>query len=421
MPDGVLALGHGDSRAHRHSATGKERHVPQIQTARAQTFAARDCPLATAAVLAGTGLTATSAQAATTPGWSIAEVYGSAAGYPDLQAVAASGQSDAWVSGSSFGDLVIYQWNGTTWTASGSIPSEFESPQTVGDVNDSVIGASSANNMWTFPDISTSTGITYDALQWDNGTWNTFTLNGTEGILGTAVFGPADAWAFGQAPTTNQGLGYGAPYAIRYNGHAWRHVSMPGTAALGVSPLAPDDIWAFGPTAATAGLTNQDMVAMHWNGRSWSTLQIPLYQIGGDQAIVQRGVALGRDDVWVSEGLPVNLGSGQIEGPGIVLAHWNGHTWKEVINDTAYSWQGGPTSDGHGGLWLQGVPAEAGADVFLHYHAGTLTAVAEPALTGYTTGVSGMALVPGTRSIWATAGVTPTGGATEGAILAYTP
>jgi hypothetical protein len=374
-------------------------------------------PLAVAALTLAAALTP--AQASPAAGWRIAEVYGPSAGYPNLQSVAASGRDDAWVSGESFGALVIYHWNGTSWKRL-TVPARFASA-TAG-VNDTVIGAASRNNMWTFPTVTTSTGaVVQYALHRYDGAWQAFKL-GSATVLATAVFGPDNAWSFGEEPMANPpGLGFGPPYTIRYNGHAWRRVSMPGT-ALSVSALSADDMWAFGPTAKTAGETIQDMVAMHWNGNSWSTLTVPRYLLAGKRAYLQQAIAAGPSSLWVVEGLPANPGTGQPPAAGLVLAHWNGHRWSLVKRDRSYTGQGGLASDGHGGVWFQAVPATSGADVFLHWSGGRLAVAPEPSMTGLTTSVSGVALVPGTTSLWAAAELSPgAAGFDDGGILQYTP
>ena len=374
-------------------------------------------PVTVAALTMGSGLTA--AQASSAPGWRIVKVYGASAGNPLLQGVAASGPSDAWVSGTAFQGLVIDHWNGTGWKRL-AVPGTF-TIQGSGGVNDDVIGAASARDMWTFPAVSNATTTVNYALHWNDGKWQSFKLRGPFAILNTAVFSSSNAWAFGVAPMKNPpGLGYGPPYTLRYNGLAWKRVSMPGT-ALGVSPLSANDIWAFGPTAKTAGRTIQDMVAMHWNGRSWTTLAVPRYRMSGRQAILQQLIALGRSNLWAVEGLPVNPGSGQPPAPGLILVHWNGHRWSSVIKDALDNGAGGLVADGHGGVWLQAVAARSGVPVFLHYSGGRLSRVREPSRAGFTaSGISDAVLIPGTMSLWAVGAIASATGRTgEAAILKY--
>src|SRR5262245_45515947 len=301
-------------------------------------------PVAVAALTLGSGLTA--AQASSPPGWRLIKVYGASAGSPFLEGLSATRTTDAWVSGTTNAPgaqaLFIDRWNGINWTRLAA-PRAFTVPPSELET-DGVIGSSSRADMWTFPDIiKGSTSVQY-ALHWNGATWKSFRLLGTlpfVGIGSTAVFGPTDAWAFGQAPVRHPSGGFGAPYAVRFDGRPWRRVPMPGTAALGLSALSPSNIWAFGPTARTAGLLNQVMIGMHWNGRSWRTLAVPRYKVSGKLAVVQSMIALGRFNVWAAESLPANRCGCQPMPLGIVLAHWNGRSWREVVRDASDALQGG--------------------------------------------------------------------------------
>jgi len=368
-------------------------------------------PLAVASLVLGLGPAV--AQAAAKPGWSVAEVYGTSAGNPDLQAVAASGPGAAWVAGSAFGPLVIYHWNGKSWNNL-AVPSGFGASSS--GANDFVIGASSKNDMWTFPTAGTSVSRQY-ALERHDGTWKVFDFGKTVAVWATAVFSPTNVWAFGQKPASTAS-GYGTPWVRRYNGHAWTSATMPGD-ALAVSPLSASDMWAWGPTTKSLNQSLAVFDAMHWNGRSWSTLAVPRYVVSGQRAILQQLIATGPSSLWAVEGPTVNRGTGRPVASGLVLAHWNGHKWQLVARNRSLYGQGALVGDGHGGVWLQAVTGTTGPDEFLHYSGGRLTAVAEPvASAGPTTGVSATALVPGTTSLWASASI-DAAGIGEGAILRY--
>jgi hypothetical protein len=379
-------------------------------------------PVAVAALTLGSGLTA--AQAAAAPAWRLVKVYGASAGSPFLEGLSAARATDAWVSGTAIQvttqALFIDRWNGTSWTRLAA-PRAFTVPAP-GIESDGVIGSSSRADMWTFPNIvNGSTSVQY-ALHWNGAAWKSFRLLGTipfAGILSTAVFGPTNAWAFGQAPVKHPSGGFGAPYAVRFNGRAWRRVPMPGTAALGLSALSASNIWAFGPTARTAGLLNQVMIGMHWNGRSWTTLTVPRYKVSGKLAVVQSMIALGRSSVWVAESLPANRCGCQPMPLGIILAHWNGRSWREVVRDGSDAFQGGLVADGSGGLWLQSFSARSPMiEELLHYSGGRLSRVREPSVAGFATFNFQMALIPGTTSLWAVAGLGPnSSGPPEGAIF----
>jgi hypothetical protein len=129
-----------------------------------------------------------------------------------------------------------------------------------------------------------------------------FTLSRQNQVFTTAVISPSDVWAFGTKPGSGSGLGYGPPWAIRYNGHSWQSVSMPGV-ATSVSTVSASDIWALGPSAATAGNDGAEQVplAMHWNGKSWRSLTLPApAPVNGFAWHADSIVALSASDVWAA-------------------------------------------------------------------------------------------------------------------------
>jgi len=79
----------------------------------------------------------------------------------------------------------------------------------------------------------------------------------------------------------------------------------------------------------------------------------------------------------------------------------------------------GLVADGSGGLWLQSFNARSPmVEELLHYSGGRLSRVREPSVAGFSTFNFQMALIPGTTSLWAVAGLGPnTAGPPEGAIF----
>ena len=75
----------------------------------------------------------------------------------------------------------------------------------------------------------------------------------------------------------------------------------------------------------------------------------------------------------------------------------------------------GPVAaDGHGGLWL-GADRPAGAGYLLHYRAGKWTTAAVPARRA--AAVTGLTLIPGSRSLWGTAVIGAGYGSSRGAVI----
>jgi hypothetical protein len=106
------------------------------------------------------------------------------------------------------------------------------------------------------------------------------------------------------------------------------------------------------------------------------------------------------------------------------LLHFTGRRWVKVNFPATGS--GSPqTGDGAGGLWLTGfAPGRNGVQLLLHWSKGHWTASKVPS-GGYLPGnVDELALIPGTRSVWAIGNVYGPGGGTtlnRGAIWRYNP
>jgi hypothetical protein len=250
-------------------------------------------------------------------------------------------------------------------------------------------------------------------------------LRGAGGIDGAAVFGPSDVWAFGQAllPPGWTGLANGPSYAERFNGRTWRRVHLPGV-PLEVQPFGPNNIWAFGPTNRTASAANQDFVAMHWNGRAWSTLAIPRMRFTNGKLMWPAGLTvLKGGSLWATEQfLCPNPGvCNPPQPPGMLLAHWNGHRWVRVLESSSFE-NPGPGPDGHGGLWIEAQTVKHPRSVFLHFAHGRVSTSFLPATAaGSPTNVTLPTPIPGTASYWSTGEVQLGGGSWVAAVFKLGP
>jgi hypothetical protein len=333
------------------------------------------------------------------PSWQLVQTFNTGTDWPDYSYPAAQSANDVWVTGqqhSSESPLVVH-WNGTSWQQIAT-PSGF--------AQSGPVTALSATSMWTFSSIFKGNRTTWYALNWNGSSWKSYMLSTSTAnslgynMTGAAAFSTTNVWAFGELPQTNNPLGggqFGPPFAARWNGKAWVQVSMPGTVGLGLSALSPDDIWAFGPTKATAGRANETMIGMHWNGTSWSTLAVPLYTLSGHKTQLYSMLADGPDSVWAVENVGYRSSTGLL--PGFVLAHWNGSAWQEVTTDTSdvasYA-----IADGHGGLWIPSEVYKTLKHTLLHYSGGTLATAALPVYDNYIVQFpSALALIPGSDAL----------------------
>jgi hypothetical protein len=287
-------------------------------------------------------------------------------------------------------------------------------------VNDDIVGSSSPTNTWFFPEVSSPTTTKTLGLVWNGSAWRTVKVPATDSLLGVNVLGRHNVWQWGTKPAPPGTLGFGPPWLRHYNGTTWKTVPVPGVAG-GASVVSATDMWAVGPTTATAGQAGpkQVYIAMHWNGKKWAAVRLPKLAPVNGAAWSPRGiVALGAANVWVNEVPQGSLG-GEPGPQDTVLLHWNGKTWSRAAKDTGLDLDG-MTGDGTGGLWLSGADATTQAGYLVHYAGGTFTPQAVPTESGYDGVAGALARVPGGTSVWGIGSLEPTGnGIDEGVIFRY--
>ena len=278
--------------------------------------------------------------------------------------------------------------------------------------------------MWTFPTVSGTSKVVQYGLHWNGKSWSKYTVS-NQSVLNTAVFSGTDAWMCGDGVPKVPTLGWGPPTAARYNGHLWKTVSVPGVFTSLSAPSA-NDMWAAGPSAKTAGDSGAAVkfLAMHWNGKAWSSLSIPkVAPVNGSVWSPTGIVATSASNVWVKESVEGSVGGGGPVPVGAALLHWNGKKWTTTKN-MSYDFYGF-TSDGNGGLWLAGTKAAspAASGYIAHYTGGHWSYQAAPTESGYTDNGPGLVSIPGTKSVWGRADLSPTSqtGIPEYAILKYGP
>ena len=357
------------------------------------------------------------AQAATASAWSISDVFG-APDYPLVQGLSVSGPANAWVSGTAYQSLLAEHWDGTQWTPVTPPPSVDNLANAT--VNDDIVGSSSPTNTWFFPEVSSPTTTKTLGLVWNGSAWRTVKVPATDSLLGVNVLGRHNVWQWGTKAAPPGTLGFGPPWLRHYNGTTWKTVPVPGVAA-GASVVSATDMWAVGPTTATAGQAGpkQVYIAMHWNGKKWAAVRLPKLAPVNGAAWSPRGiVALGAGNVWVNEVPQGSLG-GEPGPRDTMLLHWNGKTWSRAAKDTGLDLDG-MTGDGTGGLWLSGSDATTQAGYLVHYAGGTFTPQAVPTESGYDGVAGALARVPGGTSVWGIGSLEPTGnGIGEGVIFRY--
>ncbi|WP_055588593.1 hypothetical protein [Peterkaempfera griseoplana] len=214
-----------------------------------------------------------------------------------------------------------------------------------------------------------------------------------------------DAWLVGMSDSVNlHGL-----LTEHWDGQSWRTVTapLPASSEFGnltsVSAVASDDVWAVGwadvvdseiPDPDKPGGTivteHREGLAEHWDGSSWSRVDMP------DQAgfFAISVVTRGAHDIWVA---------GYTSGDEPALMHYDGRTWTSVqLPRTGFYGEiHSVVADPDGTLWAAGRTLLTGKDtghaLLLHLVGGRWTKVETP---------SGLRLI--NRLVATPAGVTAT-------------
>jgi hypothetical protein len=325
------------------------------------------------------------AQAAVT-GWRpfFSRHYGAPGNSSGYLAVAAPGKSDAWAFGgtalsggtSPFGRPVAERWNGRAWRGS---------PLPAG-LHDTInaVSAPSATDIWAV------THFGGYVLHWNGARWSLAKrLTGSGQLTGVTAVSANDVWVFGGGGETG-GLG-----TWHFNGRVWRQWTGNASGLERASALSGSNIWALGGTLTPFS------TMMHFNGRSWRPVTASALSglsFGGIRAF-------SRTDIWATA---IAVGGNQPD----FLVHFNGTQWTRF----ELPWKVGGDSiaaDGHGGLWMNAVGLLSGQPYVVHR-----TATGRWGRTPIGTFLFGLALIPGTASLWGVGSATQRTGA-DAVVWAY--
>jgi hypothetical protein len=353
----------------------------------------------TVAVLLGGAGAIPAVRAATAPGWRITAVLRHC-GNDSLSSVVAIGPRDAWAVGEPPWSSApgcgadVERWDGTTWRR---VP--VPAGVSLGDALTLPLAAVSASDAWIFPARWAQSGYSYSeysyALHWDGAVWQASSFPARLIVQDAAALGSDDGWAFGVVQT---GAAAAVPFTAHYNGRTWQQVRLP------VAPLAISTqgrgLWVIGPAVATAAsaAAGQHLIAMRWNGRSWSQLAVPDIAIPAGQDFTGDSslAATGSGGLWWYYQVSVTDDTWRSG-----LLHWDGAAWHTIAVPGAITQFDAMTQDGRGGIWLAVGVGLAGGQYWYHYSGGHWTRQLVGSPSGYGTMVFGMSWIPGTASAWA--------------------
>jgi hypothetical protein len=327
------------------------------------------------------------AQASAPTGWRVIFIQRGLALGGGLGGLATTGPGDAWAVGftsaASGGHPVVLRWKAGHWTG-------MRLPALPGQPSLDALGASSPSNVWaqgstlTNPSNGHWTELT---LHWDGRSWKVTTRGAfpePEFVARLLALSPRNVWSFGE-----NGVGPFLPFAHHFDGTRWHDVSVPGF-IFGVSALSAHDIWAAG---SVDGRLGPAAAVMRWTGKRWQVVARPQIRGAGNASGFDAITVLSDRNVWAAGGFGTEFG---VEHPLVV--HFNGRGWHQFDLGNSNDPLRQIVPDGLGGVW-----ASDSSGNFFHFSHGRWTKIPAPKRVGYLTGISALAHIPGTSSLWSTA------------------
>ena len=299
-----------------------------------------------------------------------------------LETVAAISAESAWAAGFTFSQgshpsPPVLRWNGTRWR-------QVRVPGTSGtDFAD--VAASSGADVW----ISATNADTGKNVvrRWDGRRWHSVP-SAPGGAVVRVVLSRANAWAEGGIFCIHN-LRHCRTTLEHWNGRSWSRFTVP-TFVDEMAGSASGNVWVVGEFGGdpTPPATPGRPVSFRWNGKSWRATSMPR-PLSFFPASID---VVSRRNVWIGARKATSSGP----GPGYAL-HWNGIRWRRISAPSRLNTVGPVLADGVG-VWL-------GPDAHWTGKRWINTTPGHSFAGGRTVGIDRMALIPGTRSIWAVGAV----------------
>jgi hypothetical protein len=218
------------------------------------------------------------------------------------------------------------------------------------------IKAISPDDVWAVGGYYKTVGsqiITYGfSMHWDGASWTDVPTpqpspcpectNVT--LWGVDAIGPNDVWACGDKYVQGPAGFLGSHMLVmHWNGSSWTVMNTPlldggGDILFGVEAIAPNDVWFFGDSLNQTG--SPDLaIALHFNGSSFELVNVPSVNPDvvtfGDGNGLRAGSALAPNDVWA---VGAASDGDSMPAPHSQIQHWNGSTWQNVPGPSPGVW-----------------------------------------------------------------------------------
>ncbi|WP_406290355.1 hypothetical protein [Embleya sp. NBC_00896] len=206
-----------------------------------------------------------------------------------VNAVAASSTRDGWLVGDKARNgttIATQHWDGTSWSLF-----EADAPPAASSAGYLSVVARSPTDAWaagwativdsvtTDPNGETTQVTHREGIvgRWNGTAWQRMPLPQpypSWNLNAITVVSANDVWAVGNGTNDND-----KPVSLHYDGHVWSVVPTPAFTGLygelyGVVAHGPNDVWAVGRTVLDPNDGGHALV-MRWNGRAWRQVTVP--------------------------------------------------------------------------------------------------------------------------------------------------
>jgi hypothetical protein len=223
-------------------------------------------------------------------------------------------------------DPAVEHWDGARWT---QVPAERILENEEGLLDVSAVGP---NDIWA---VGSQGQPSFNDKQieiehWDGSAWSfvpPVQASFNDILSGVAAVASDDVWAVGALSTG--GTGRNRALVEHWDGSTWSVVNIPdppGTDSLSkVDAVSASDVWAIGTRGTLFGLTQP--LTMHWNGSRWSLVKAPT--VSGKTTILTDVDALASNDAW-AVGSSFNASIPSLSNT--LTEHWDGTRWTIVAS-----------------------------------------------------------------------------------------
>ena len=194
------------------------------------------------------------------------------------------------------------------------------------------LATSPSGSVWALGDVSDplSDGYQPAMARWEGNRWRMVGLpdvNREKAYLASAHFiSDNEGWAVGHSLLPGPGV-----IALHWNGWSWSLSPMPPVlgALHRVRALAEDDVWAVGWQNLVQPMQHNPLV-LHWDGTTWDAINLPVPHA---KASLYDVLPITRDNVWAVGGYDDSTSSEPL------IVHWDGLGWQMVPAPTQCSGQ----------------------------------------------------------------------------------